>query len=171
MVTESTHIRTVLSIKANGKKISSMGKVRRYGLMELYTKEAMLMVRNKVKVSLGGLIAAPIKVNSTLTTSKVKVNTNGPMAESTKAPGSITRWKAKAFSPGLTVGSTKVNTQMTKNMATENSCGPMAEATKASGRMENSTESENIELLVDNLRLDSGRKERELSGFDKSLII
>lgn len=69
---------------------------------------------------------------------------------------------------GLTEGCTKETIRMIKNMVTELSTGPMAGNMPVLGSKESSTEEDSTTWLMARRKLDSGLKEKESSGFNKS---
>lgn len=93
-----------------GRKISSMARGSRLGLMEPPMKEITLRARSTELAASPGLTKASTTVNSKKTTSKAKESMNGAMAVSTKATGRTIKWKASASSRGLTADATKENT-------------------------------------------------------------
>ena len=82
-------------MKGTGPKISSMGKVKRHGLMELPTTATMCRARRMVLGALFGLIDQLMTVHLLITTLMEKVPTHGQMEGNTLANGNKTRWKAE----------------------------------------------------------------------------
>ena len=77
--------------KDNGKKTSSMEKVRRHGLMDLVLKENIFMAKNKVKESFIGMMDQVILASFILMILVDMENTTGQMGEVTTASGKIIR--------------------------------------------------------------------------------
>lgn len=99
-VTESTAIWTVPSMKETGRKINSMGRVSRRGLMARNMMVNTFMARSMERVASPGLTAVLTTATSRTITFKVTDHIIGLMVECSSAPGSITKWKAKAPSRG-----------------------------------------------------------------------
>jgi len=66
---EYTHIWMELAIKVSGKKINSMGKVRKLGLMVPYMKDSISVERSMVKVLSNGQTMLHIRETSMTITS------------------------------------------------------------------------------------------------------
>ena len=108
--TESTAIWTVPNMKEIGKRINSMGRVSRRGLMAQNMMVNTFMVRSMERAASPGLTAVLTTATSRTITFKVTDHIIGLMVECSSAPGSITKWKAKALSRGRTAENMKGST-------------------------------------------------------------
>ena len=100
----------VPNTKASGRKISSMVKERRHGLMEQCMRVTIFMAKNTAKETLSGAMAQYTKGSSLITTLRERENTDGQMAEHSEDSGRTIRCMAEVCSHGLMEGSMKVNT-------------------------------------------------------------
>jgi hypothetical protein len=150
-----------LGTKGSGKKISSMEKVLKHGMMELPTKEFMLMAVSTAKDTLFGEIKASMLVSLLTTILKGRVSTNGVTDVSTKVLGRITKWKARVFSLGLTEESTLEVTSTIKRKVMGFSTGQTVASTMACGWTESRTELVPTRLQVARRKQVSGKMEGE----------
>ena len=88
----STFMLMVLSMRANGSRMSSMVKVRTVGLMVQDIAENMREVESMVRVSWFSQRAVTMKVNSSITRSQAMEVTIGLMAKNTKVSGKPIKW-------------------------------------------------------------------------------
>ena len=109
MATETTFTPMEQSIKVTGRKIYSMEKATRHGLMEVATEADTVKEEKKVKELTSGLMA-PLSQAAGLTTKLMDMAfTPGTTVGPTKVSGKIIKCTARAFIRGLMAGSTKVN--------------------------------------------------------------
>lgn len=90
----STFMLMVLSMRANGSKMSSMDKVRNVGLTVQNIAENMREAESMVRVSWFSQRAVTMKANSSIMRSPAMEVTTGLMAKNTKASGKPIRWMA-----------------------------------------------------------------------------
>ena len=127
-------------MKVTGNLIYSMVQVRKFGLMDLDTKEIMSTVRNSVKVPMSGLMAALTMGIGWTTESKGTALTHGSMEENTLDNGATTTCTDMAFTYGKTADAMKDTMNLTKSMGTGSMSGQMAASMRVIGLWENSTD-------------------------------
>lgn len=120
-------------IKAFGLQICSMVKVSRHGLMALYMKECIKMVKRKERVTLNGEINLNTKGIFKTIILKGMGNTFGMMVEGLKESGWIIRCMVEGCSNGQTVEYMKVSITKIRSMDLESFLGLMEESTQESG--------------------------------------
>ena len=155
---------TEQSMKEIGKKISSMDRVLRLGLMVQGMMDSTSLVRNMESENSHGLMAALTSVTSKKIISKAMVNIIGLMVEFSKDLGSITRWKDKVYSRGLMAGDMKVITKMIRKKETEPSIGQTVDSTKVAGKMVNNMVWEHTHQPPVNPNKESGKMEKDSIG-------
>ena len=153
-----------LSIKVSGRKISSMERAQRHGLMVLVIKETTLKAKRTESASLSGQMDPRMMVILLITTSMAAEYISGLTTENTRASGRTTRCTERVFSLGLTVVSTTETTTMTRKRAREYSRGQTAGNTMETGLTENSTASVPTTLQSQRSRKANGEKARESGG-------
>jgi hypothetical protein len=84
---EFIFMQTVLSMKENGKPISSMARARKLGQTVASTSDTTSTPRNKAKVYMCGQIAINILENGSIMPFKDLVSISGTMEESTAESG------------------------------------------------------------------------------------
>jgi len=100
-VTESTCTPTEQGTRVSGKKISSMEKVLKDGLMALFMMESTMKGKNMGEELFSGATIQSSLVNLRTITSKVMALINGTMVENTTATGKITKCMEKESLLGL----------------------------------------------------------------------
>jgi hypothetical protein len=115
MALVSTLTWMVLSTLDSGKKISSMVRERRAGLMVQCMKETIFKGRNKVRETSSGQTAQSTLDSSSTIILRALENTDGLMEEDITANGAITRCMAKVYSRGPMAENMKENTLKTRN--------------------------------------------------------
>lgn len=97
-----TCMQMVQGMKENGKRINSMERVLRDGLMELSMMENTLKAKSTVEVHSNGATTLCSLANSRTTILKVMEPINGTMAENTTETGKIIKCMEKVFLHGQT---------------------------------------------------------------------
>ena len=131
-------------MRVNGKTISNMDSVRRFGPITVNMKDITQKVKNMVRVYISGKMAQCTTVIGSKTGLKVTVNTNGRTAVNTLENGKTTTCMAKVFTLGPTAEDMMANTKWTKSTASESINGQITEFTKETGSMVSNMEEENI---------------------------
>ena len=139
-----TFIKMELAMKVNGKTISNMVSVRRFGPITVNMKDITQKVKNMVRVYISGKMAPCTTVIGSKTGLKDTVNTNGKTAVNTLENGKITTCMVKVFTLGPTAEDMMANMKWTKNTASESINGQITEFTKETGSMVSNMEEENI---------------------------
>lgn len=98
--------------------------------------------------------------------SVVRVSTHGLMARDTMESGSITKCMAGVTSFGQMEKNMLVTSLKIKDMVRASSSGRMAENMKDNGLKESNMALEYIETLRERRKKESGRMEKESTGFD-----
>ena len=122
-----------LGMKATGNLIYSMVQVRKFGLMDLDTKEIMSTVRNSVKAPMSGLTVALTMGTGWTTESKGTALTHGSMEESTLDNGATTTCMDMAFTYGKTADAMKDTMNLIRSMGTGSMSGQMAASMRVIG--------------------------------------
>lgn len=151
-------------MKATGKMINNMEKVKRHGLTVLSMMEITLMARNMEREYSSGQTEQLIEEIFSITIFMGTERINGLMEESTLESGEIIRCMETVFSNGAMAGDMKVVMWMTKKRAKVTLSGLMAESILEVGSMGNSMAEEHILRLITNEKRVSGKMARELSG-------
>lgn len=133
MGTESISILMVHFMRASGRKISSMERVKSSGPMAPPTADYTKMVSNPDMATSFGMTETHTKVSLKITISMDKEPIHGKMVVHSKEIGNTTKCMAMASSRGLTVANTKVNMSMITSRDMESSFGLMDEGTKVAG--------------------------------------
>ena len=120
-------------MKAIGNLIYNMVQVRKFGLMDLDTKEIMSTVRNSVKAPMSGLTVALTMGTGWTTESKGTALTHGSMEENMSDNGAITTCTGMAFTFGKTADAMKDTMNLTKSMGLGSMSGQMAASMKVIG--------------------------------------
>ena len=120
-------------MKVTGNLIYSMVQVRKFGLMDLDTKEIMSTVRNSVKAPMSGLMEALTMGTGWTTESKGTALTHGSMEENTLVNGAITTCTDMAFTYGKTADAMKDTMNLTKSMGMGSMSGQMAASMRVIG--------------------------------------
>jgi hypothetical protein len=107
----------VLNTRAIGKKISSMEKAKRPGLMDLIMRETSFRERKTEKEYSDGRTAPSLMESFQITTYTDKAFISGLTNVSSMVIGKITKCTVKACLHGLMDESTKVNILRTRNKA------------------------------------------------------
>ena len=139
-----TFIKTELVMRVNGKTISNMDSVRRFGPITVNMKDITQKVKNMVKVCISGKMALCTTVIGTKIELKDTENTNGKMAVSTLENGRTITCMEKVYTLGPTAEDMKANTKWTKSTVLESINGQITESTKETGSTESNMEEENI---------------------------
>lgn len=98
------------SIRAIGKKISSMGKEGKRGWMGLCMMATITMGKSKAWAFLNGQMALFTRASSTITTLKAREGTVGLMEEPTLVRGKAIKCTELVFSHGQTADAMRDNT-------------------------------------------------------------
>ena len=120
-------------MRATGNLIYSMVQVRKFGLMDLDTKEIMSTVRNSVKAPMSGPMAALTMGTGWTTESKGMALTHGSMEENTSVNGAITTCTDMAFTYGKTADAMKDTMNLTRSMGMGSMSGQMAASMRVIG--------------------------------------
>jgi hypothetical protein len=112
-----------------------------------------------------GLMVQLTMESSLKITSKAKENTTGLTEENMTDSGWTTKWREKVFSPGQMAEDMREIMLMTRRKVKEFSSGLMAESTRVAGKTESNMESVLIPPLVVKLNKESGKMERDSTGF------
>lgn len=128
------------AIKGNGRRINSMGRVRKPGQMELYMKETTSMERNTGKEHLNGLIMLLTKVTFLIITYMATELINGLMGESILEIGGRIRCMGRVYLSGVMDVDMKAITLMIRRKVKGPLSGLMGGNTLDNGIMENSME-------------------------------
>jgi len=121
----SIHIWTVLNIRASGRKISNMEKVKSLGQMGLCMKGIMLWVKSTELVNFYGQIIQSTWVNSRTIILRARVSINGLMEEYLTVYGKIIKCMGKVCSHGLIIEDMRESILKIKNRVTEHFFGLM----------------------------------------------
>ena len=100
----------VLSTLVSGRKISSMARESKLGLMVPATMVNISKAKSTDMENSRGPTTVLMKDNSLKTISKGRESINGLMEEFIKVLGETTKWKVQAHSNGLTNGNMKEST-------------------------------------------------------------
>jgi len=157
-----------LSIKENGRKISNMALAKRIGLMVQSMKDDTNWGKRKGWGTLNGQMEVPTRENSMITTSTERDSINGLIREHLQVIGSSIKCMVLEFSPGLMEENTKGNIMMIKNRGKGSLFGLMGENMMGVGMMASSMGLEHITLQRMKSNMESGKMERESSGFRKA---
>ena len=120
-------------MRAIGNLIYSMVQVRKFGLMDLDTKEIMSTVRNSVKAPMSGLMAALTMGTGWTTESKGTVLTHGSMEENTLDNGAIITCTGMDSTYGRMADAMKDTMNLTRSMGMESMSGQMAASMRVIG--------------------------------------
>ena len=122
-----------LSIEVLGKKINSMERVLRLGLMVHLTMDIILMERSMDLVNLLGLTRVSTTGTLKKTILKAMASMSGPMEGSSMENGKTTKWMAMVNVTGLMSVDTSANILMTRSKDTVFSTGLMVASTMVLG--------------------------------------
>ena len=150
----------VLNTRAIGKKISSMEKAKRPGLMDLIMRVTLFRERKTEKEASDGRTAPSLMENFKKTTFTAKAFIFGLTNASSKVIGKITKCTEKAYLNGLMADSTKVNILKTKNKAMVYLPGLTVGNTMENGSIINNMAKESMLHLRLKPREVNGKKER-----------
>ena len=120
-------------MRAIGNLIYSMVQVRKFGLMDLDTKEIMSTVRNLVKALMSGLTVALTMGTGWTTESKGTALTHGSMEGNTLDNGATTTCMDMAFTYGKTADAMKDTMNLTRSMGMGSTSGQMAASMRVIG--------------------------------------
>lgn len=166
-VMEYISIKMVQNILVSGKRISSMVKVQKLGLMVLPIKENIEKEKNMEKEILSGKMDLLLKEILLIMILRVQVNMCGQTREYLQANGKTIKWMDLEYLRGLTVEFMKDNMKTIKNVGMEYFFGLMEENMMVNGQRVSNMELGNIQTQMGKLRKESGNLEKELSGFEK----
>ena len=136
---EFISIKTEPGMRANGKTIFSMVKVKRFGPTTPCMMVTIMRVRSTDMVCTSGKMDQGTRVIGLRIVLKVTESINGRMADATQDPGKTIICMAKVSTLGLTVVDMRASTKWTRSMGTAFTFGLMVVFTKVTGTMENST--------------------------------
>jgi len=164
-VLENINMLTELCTKENGKKIFSMEKELRPGLMNLLIKETMHLDASMESVLINGMINLNILETGAKIRSVELVFTLGLMVVVMRVNGLKITWKVWESTFGKMAVNTKVNIRMTKSMDLVSTFGLMVDVTKDIGTEENNMDLENM-LYQKMIKLNMvyGKMENVLNG-------
>jgi hypothetical protein len=143
MVMVYTSIKTVHVMRVNGKTISNMVLVKKFGQITVNTKDIILKVKSTVKVYIFGKMDLCIMVTGLKTELKDTENINGKMVDSISENGKTTTCTVKVYTLGPMAEDMKVNMKWIKNMVSESITGLTTEYMRVIGSMENNMVEEN----------------------------
>jgi hypothetical protein len=130
----------VLDMKVTGLTINSMDMVKNHGLMELYTKVNILMVKNMDTVIFVLLILQYMKELLVIILLKVREHIFGMMVKNMLVSGKITKCKVMVNWTGLTINIMKDNLLQIKEKEKALLFGVMEESMMVIGSQGNNME-------------------------------
>lgn len=143
-VKENTPIWMVLSTMDNGKKINSMDREEKHGLMGLCMKETMCWAKSMEEDSSNGQMGLFIGVIFTIITLRVMESISGQMEELILVNGRIIKCMDMEYLLGPMGEDTKVPILRTKSKGKVNFTGQTEEGMKETGSMESNTVKETL---------------------------
>lgn len=132
---ELTHILTVLNMKGNGTRISSMVRVWSNGLMVQSLKVVMKKERKMEQESISGQMERDMRANGLTMKQLDMVFINGQMVESMWAIGNLILWIALDYILGRTVECMRAIIKKIKNMVMVSISGLILSNTQVGGIM------------------------------------
>lgn len=150
MAMACTKRRAVRGTREAGCKTSSTARVLKPGKRELHTKETILLVKRKEKVSIHGQMVPLLRVIGMTTRSRVSVFISGKMVASATVNGSITTCLDLEFIFTLMGSVTMVNSLKTRSRVLVFINGSTAEFTRGGGTRASNTA---LELTSNPLRI------------------
>jgi hypothetical protein len=136
-VTVLIKIMMVLATKAIGLKISSKGKEKNNGKMDLILKDNIIKEKNKEKVNSFLRMVVNMKENSLKIKLKEEENIFGMIIDNLKDNGLIIKWKVMEYILGLMDEDMKEIMLKIKNLVKVFFTGQMEEIIMVNGKMEN----------------------------------